>query len=71
MKIRPKRFVAARDFTFARRTWRKGDLIPHGVTLRNLLRYGDQFVVSTKNSTPVEHPADPHQGEATEAAKEA
>ena len=60
--------MAARDFTLGRRTWRQGDEIPHGATLRHLLRFGDKFAVSTKTSTtPVEHPAEPPRGEASKS----
>lgn len=65
MRIRPKQFVAARDFTIGTQAFRQGDPIPHGLTLQRLLRHGDKFAVKT--STSVEQPADPPEGEAIPA----
>lgn len=40
MAIRPKTFVATRDFSHGFETYSVGDVVPHGRTLRHLIELG-------------------------------
>lgn len=42
--IRPKVFIAARDFSHGAESYLTGDVVPHGRTLRHLIELGG-FVV--------------------------
>ncbi|HEY3484619.1 MAG TPA: hypothetical protein VGK49_04500 [Ilumatobacteraceae bacterium] len=55
---RPKQFVAARDFMYARRSYRRGDPLTDRWTIAQLARHGDKFLRSVKPA-PAESSADP------------
>jgi len=50
MAIRPKIFVAARDFSYGAESYSTGDVVPHGRTLRHLIELGG-FVAEQERGT--------------------